>query len=102
MAHLVKAINTSLPAFKGFDITIGTISRPRIIINEMKLYPGILSAGPLLMLTLYLTMLTTEDFVPVLPIKLQRVTKYILFLLIPLIILLNALGSFFNLQYSEC
>lgn len=54
------------------------------------------------MFTLYLAILSADELLPTFPLRLQRVMKYTLLLFIPIVLLLNALGSFFNLKYSEC
>ena len=68
--------------------------------SVIDLCAGVLSAGPLLLFSLYLAMLTAEEFLPNFPVRLQSVTKYTLLLFIPIVLLLNALGSFFNLKYG--
>lgn len=70
-------------------------------ITEFDSALGVFTAGPILMFTLYLAMLATEEFLPLFPLRLQRVTKYTLIFFIPIVLVLNALGSFFNLEYSE-
>ncbi|KAI0089420.1 hypothetical protein BDY19DRAFT_993028 [Irpex rosettiformis] len=82
LAHVV--VEDSYTAFKAFDITIGAVS-----------------AIPLFMFTLYLTVLTTQDFQAVIPYRIRWITKYTLFISIPLIVISNAIGSFFSLRYVQ-
>ncbi|KAI0342457.1 hypothetical protein BDW22DRAFT_1429292 [Trametopsis cervina] len=84
LAHSLSVFDASLSAFKAIDITI-----------------GILSAGPILMFTLFLALLTAQDFLPVFPRMLKRVTKYTLLFCVPVVVLFNALGSFLSLEYSD-
>ncbi|KAI0791519.1 hypothetical protein BC629DRAFT_367491 [Irpex lacteus] len=82
LAHVV--VDNSFIAFKAFDITTGA-----------------LSAGPLFLFTLYLTLLTTHEFQAILPRRIRWITKYTLFTCIPLVVISNAIGSFFSLRYAR-
>ena len=52
------------------------------------------------MFSIYL--LTTAELIPSLPFRFQSVAKYVLLAFIPLVIVLNELGSFVGITYRKC
>ncbi|KAI8989181.1 hypothetical protein BD414DRAFT_486330 [Trametes punicea] len=84
LTHTLPSIGTSLESFRSLDITIGAGS-----------------FIPLFLYTLFLYLLTTTELVPSLPTALHRITRYLLLAFIPLILLLNELGSFVGISYRS-
>lgn len=62
---------------------------------------GVASFIPLFLYTFALYLLTATELVPSLPTRFQSIAKYVLLAFIPLIILLNELGSFIGITYRE-
>ncbi|KAI1792807.1 hypothetical protein LXA43DRAFT_317147 [Ganoderma leucocontextum] len=74
----------SLDSFKALDIII-----------------GVASFIPLFLYTFSLYLLTTAELIPSLPVRFQNITKYVLLAFIPLIVVLNELGSFIGITYRQ-
>ncbi|KAI0772746.1 hypothetical protein BD413DRAFT_612244 [Trametes elegans] len=84
LTHTLPSIGSSLDSFRSLDIFI-----------------GVGSLIPLFLYTFALYLLTTSELVPSLPIRFQRIAKFTLFSFIPLIIILNELGSFVGITYRK-
>ncbi|CDO72130.1 hypothetical protein BN946_scf184962.g73 [Trametes cinnabarina] len=84
LTHTLPSIGSSLDSFRSLDIIIGAGS-----------------FIPLFLYTFSLYLLTSTELVPTLPVKLQRIAKYSLLSFIPLIVLLNELGSFVGITYRS-
>ncbi|CAL1709978.1 unnamed protein product [Somion occarium] len=82
LAHALPIPRHSLDIFKGLDIFIGA-----------------LSFSPLLLYTLYLFLLTTQDVLPGFPRRMQAISKYVLIGFIPFIVVANELASFVGISY---
>ncbi|PIL28974.1 hypothetical protein GSI_09021 [Ganoderma sinense ZZ0214-1] len=82
--HTLPTIGTSLDSFKALDIII-----------------GVASFIPLFLYTFSLYLLTTAELIPSLPVRFQNITKYALLAFIPLIVVLNELGSFIGITYRQ-
>ncbi|TCD60873.1 hypothetical protein EIP91_009379 [Steccherinum ochraceum] len=82
LAHLVPAVSNNLAAFKGLDITVGS-----------------LSFLPLLFFTLFLFFFTTHEIIPTFPQRFQRITTYTLVVFPFFVVLFNQLGSFLTISY---
>ncbi|KAM5545962.1 hypothetical protein V8D89_000088 [Ganoderma adspersum] len=82
--HTLPTIGTSLDSFKALDIII-----------------GVASFIPLFLYTFSLYLLTTAELIPSLPVRFQNITKYVLLAFIPLIVVLNELGSFIGITYRQ-
>ncbi|KAH9885285.1 hypothetical protein C8Q73DRAFT_718283 [Cubamyces lactineus] len=84
LTHTLPSLGSSLDSFRSLDIVI-----------------GVGSFIPIFLYTFFLYLLTTTELIPSLPVRLQRVAKYTLLAFIPLIILLNELGSFIGITYRS-
>ncbi|KAI0703055.1 hypothetical protein BC835DRAFT_1303289 [Cytidiella melzeri] len=84
LAHVLTVVDNSFSAFKALDLIIGAFS-----------------AGPLLMSTLYLALLTQDFLLVAFPSIMRRITKYTHFACVLLAVVFNALGSFLSLRYSR-
>ncbi|KAI0664132.1 hypothetical protein C8Q70DRAFT_1049646 [Cubamyces menziesii] len=84
LTHTLPSLGSSLDSFRSLDIVIGAGS-----------------FIPLFLYTFFLYLLTTTELVPSLPAGLQRIAKYTLLAFIPLIIVLNELGSFIGITYRS-
>ncbi|RPD75995.1 hypothetical protein L226DRAFT_570212 [Lentinus tigrinus ALCF2SS1-7] len=84
LTHTIPTIGNSLDSFKSLDIII-----------------GVASFIPLFLYTFALYLLTTTELIPALPVRFQTLAKYVLFAFIPLIILMNELGSFVGITYRS-
>ncbi len=62
---------------------------------------GVASFIPLFLYTFALYLLTTTELIPALPTRFQNLARYVLLAFIPLIILMNELGSFIGITYRE-
>ncbi|KAH9848519.1 hypothetical protein C2E23DRAFT_843281 [Lenzites betulinus] len=82
--HTLSTLGSSLDAFRSLDIFI-----------------GVTSIFPLFLYTLSLYLLTSTELVPSLPVRLQSLAKYILLAFIPLILVLNEVGSFISISYRS-
>ncbi|KAI0643804.1 hypothetical protein C8Q79DRAFT_155326 [Trametes meyenii] len=84
LTHTLPTIGSSLDSFKSLDVFI-----------------GVGSFIPLFLYTLFLYLLTSTELVPSLPVRFQQLAKYVLLAFIPLIIVLNELGSFIGISYRS-
>ncbi|KAH9928006.1 uncharacterized protein BXZ73DRAFT_48551 [Epithele typhae] len=82
LTHAIPNIGTSLESFKALDIIIGVASLLPLFLYTFSLY--LLSAGQL---------------IPSLPARFQSLAKYVLLAFIPLILIMNELGSFIGITY---
>lgn len=82
LAHRLPSITSSLSRFKALDIFI-----------------GISAVVPLTLYSTFLFHLTSKDFVPNLPLRLQTITRYALLCMVPMVLVFNLLGSFATLTY---
>ncbi|KAI0827465.1 hypothetical protein BC628DRAFT_1418557 [Trametes gibbosa] len=82
--HTLPTLGSSLDAFRSLDIFI-----------------GVASIFPLFLYTLSLYLLTSTELVPSLPVKFQSLAKYVLITFIPLILILNEVGSFIGISYGK-
>ncbi|KAI0327520.1 hypothetical protein GY45DRAFT_1327525 [Cubamyces sp. BRFM 1775] len=84
LTHTLPSLGSSLDSFRSLDIVIGAGS-----------------FIPLFLYTFFLYLLTTTELVPSLSVRLQRIAKYTLLAFIPIILLLNELGSFIGITYRS-
>ncbi|KAI0719824.1 hypothetical protein C8T65DRAFT_34918 [Cerioporus squamosus] len=84
LTHTLPTIGNSLDSFRSLDIIV-----------------GVASFIPLFLYTFALYLLTTTDLIPALPVRFQNLAKYVLIAFIPLIILMNELGSFIGITYRS-
>ncbi|TBU51517.1 hypothetical protein BD310DRAFT_1005179 [Dichomitus squalens] len=82
--HTLPTIGTSLDSFRSLDIIIGAASFIPLFLYMFSIY-----------------LLTTAELIPSLPIRFQSITKYVLLAFIPLVIVLNELGSFIGITYRQ-
>ncbi len=99
--HILPTLGSSLDAFRTLDIFIG---KPGVFFAyslRSDTIIGVTSLFPLFLYTLSLYLLTSTELVPSLPVRFQSTAKYVLLAFIPLIIVLNEVGSFVGISYRE-
>ena len=64
--------------------------------------PDAASFIPLFLYMFSIYLLTTAELIPSLPFRFQSVAKYVLLAFIPLVIVMNELGSFVGITYRKC
>ncbi|TFK81845.1 hypothetical protein K466DRAFT_590986 [Polyporus arcularius HHB13444] len=84
LTHSLPTIGNSLDSFRSLDIIV-----------------GVASFIPLFLYTFALYLLTTTELIPALPARFQNLARYVLLAFIPLIILMNELGSFIGITYRS-
>ncbi|KAI0372424.1 hypothetical protein BV20DRAFT_70428 [Pilatotrama ljubarskyi] len=84
LTHTLPSIGSSLDSFRSLDIVIGAGS-----------------FIPLFLYTFSLYLLTSLELVPSLPVRFQTLSKYVLIAFIPVILILNELGSFVGITYQS-